>query len=48
MNAMVAAEPVMQARGVSKVHRLGELDVCALHEVDLDLHAREFVVILGA
>lgn len=48
MNAMVAAEPVMRARGVSKVYRLGELDVCALHEVDLDLHAREFVVILGA
>jgi len=48
MSAVVTAEPVMQARGVSKIYRLGELDVHALHEVDLDLFASEFVVILGA
>lgn len=48
MNATAAVEPVIRVRGVSKVYRLGEVDVCALHEVDLDLYAAEFVVILGA
>ncbi len=47
MSATAAAEPVMQVRNVSKVYRLGELDVHALHGIDLDLNATEFVVILG-
>ena len=40
--------PVFRMRGVSKVYRLGEVEVRALDRVDLDLHAGEFVVLLGA
>jgi len=39
--------PVFQAKGLAKVYRVGEVDVHALREVDLDLFAGEFVVLLG-
>jgi putative ABC transport system ATP-binding protein len=35
-------------RGVSKVYRMGDVDVHALCSVDLDLYEGEFVVLLGA
>jgi len=38
---------VFRARGVSKVYHMGELEVVALHGVDLDLLRGEMVVILG-
>jgi putative ABC transport system ATP-binding protein len=41
------ATPVFQARGLAKVYRVGEVDVHALREVDLELFAGEFVVLLG-
>lgn len=41
------AVAVFQARGVTKVYHMGEVDVFALRDVDLDLFAGEFVVILG-
>jgi len=41
-------EPVFHARGLTKVYRMGEVEVHALRGVDLDLYAREFVVLLGA
>ena len=41
-------KPVFRVRGVSKVYRMGEVEVHALREVDLDLYAGEFVVLLGA
>jgi len=41
------ATSVFQARGLAKVYRVGEVDVHALREVDLDLFAGEFVVLLG-
>jgi putative ABC transport system ATP-binding protein len=38
---------VFRARGLTKVYHMGEVDVVALRGVDLDLYAREFVVMLG-
>jgi putative ABC transport system ATP-binding protein len=38
---------VFQARGLSKVYRVGEVEIFALRDVDLDLYAGEFVVLLG-
>jgi putative ABC transport system ATP-binding protein len=40
--------PVFRMRGVTKVYRMGEVEVRALDGVDLDLYAAEFVVLLGA
>jgi putative ABC transport system ATP-binding protein len=41
------AKAVFQAQGLSKVYHMGEVDVYALREVDLELFAGEFVVLLG-
>src|SRR5947209_352924 len=38
---------VFEARGVTKVYHMGEVDVHALRGVDLDLYDEEFVVLLG-
>src|SRR5947209_11532341 len=38
---------VFEARGVTKVYRMGEVEVHALRGVDLDLFDEEFVVLLG-
>lgn len=38
---------VFQARGITKIYRMGEVEVQALRGVDLDLYAHEFVVLLG-
>jgi putative ABC transport system ATP-binding protein len=40
-------EAVFEARGISKVYHVGEVDVHALRGVDLDLFEGEFVVLLG-
>jgi len=42
-----AAEAVFRARGLSKVYRMGEVEVYALRGVDLDLYRGEFAVLLG-
>ncbi len=39
--------PVFEARGLTKIYRMGEVEVQALRGVDLDLYSSEFVVILG-
>jgi len=44
----VQGEIVYEARGLRKVYQTGELDVVALHGVDIDFHASELVVLLGA
>ena len=38
---------VFQARGLTKVYRMGQVEVHALRGVDLELRASEFVVLLG-
>lgn len=42
-----AATGVYHARGITKVYRMGEVEVHALRGVDLDLYEGEFVVLLG-
>jgi len=41
------ATPVFVARGLTKVYTMGEVQVHALRGVDLEIHASEFVVLLG-
>jgi putative ABC transport system ATP-binding protein len=38
---------VFQARGITKVYHMGDVDVHALRGIDMDLFAGEFVVLLG-
>lgn len=42
-----ASEPVFAARGLTKTYHVGDVDVHALRDVDLDLWPGEFVVLLG-
>jgi putative ABC transport system ATP-binding protein len=38
---------VFHARGITKVYRMGEVEVHALRGIDLDLFEHEFIVLLG-
>jgi putative ABC transport system ATP-binding protein len=40
-------QPVFEARGITKVYRMGEVEVPALRGVDLDIREGEFLVLLG-
>ena len=44
---MASASPVFQAQGLTKTYRMGEVDVPALRDVDLELREGELVVLLG-
>ena len=46
--AAAAAAPVFRVEGLIKTYRVGDLDIHALNGVDLELHAGEFAVLLGA
>ena len=39
--------PILSARNVSKTYRSGTLEVTALSEVDIDVEAGEFVIVMG-
>ncbi|MBO9649465.1 MAG: ABC transporter ATP-binding protein [Variovorax sp.] len=39
--------PVFRARGLGKTYHAGDVDVIALRDVDMDIEAGEFVVLLG-
>lgn len=41
-------EAVVQARALTKVYRMGEIDVVALRGIDVDFYEGELVAILGA
>jgi putative ABC transport system ATP-binding protein len=41
------AEPIVQIRNLTKLHRHGEIDVTALDGVSLDIGAGEFVALMG-
>ena len=43
----LAAAPVFEARGITKVYQMGQVEVHALRGVDLTLYESEFVVLLG-
>jgi putative ABC transport system ATP-binding protein len=42
-----AAHAIFEARMLTKIYQMGEVEVQALRGVDLDLYAGEFVVLLG-
>ncbi|MCZ8014649.1 MAG: MacB family efflux pump subunit [Limnobacter sp.] len=42
------ASPLIELTGVTKVYQTGELSVQVLHGVDLQIHAGEFVAIMGS
>lgn len=42
------SDAVFQVRNISKIYRMGDVEVHALRGVDLDLYAGELVVLLGA
>jgi putative ABC transport system ATP-binding protein len=46
--ARTRPEAVFQARGVTKVYPMGEVEVYALRAVDIDLYEGELMVLLGA
>ncbi len=46
--AVSTRDAVFEVRGVSKVYHMGEVDVHALRDIDLDLYKGELAVLLGA
>ncbi len=42
-----SSSPIFEARGLTKVYQMGEVQVQALRGVDLDLYGGELVVLLG-
>jgi putative ABC transport system ATP-binding protein len=43
-----ASKAVFHARGLTKIYRMGDIEVPALRGVDLELNRGEFIVMLGA
>jgi len=47
-NLMPLVAPIIRVRGLTKVYRVGDVDVHALRGVDLDITPGEFVALIGA
>ena len=47
MSETRATEVIFRARGLTKVYRMGDVEVRALRGIDLELFQGEFVVMLG-
>ena len=47
LDTAAPAGVVFHVREVTKIYRMGEVEVLALQGIDLDLYAGEFVVLLG-
>jgi putative ABC transport system ATP-binding protein len=47
-NSMPLVAPIIRVRGLTKVYRVGDVDVHALRGVDLDITPGEFVALIGA
>ncbi|MEB3180542.1 MAG: ABC transporter ATP-binding protein [Nostocaceae cyanobacterium] len=48
MNPTTASNVLFHVENITKVYRMGEVEVQALRGVDLDLYEGEFIVLLGA
>jgi putative ABC transport system ATP-binding protein len=48
MDMSGSPQVVLHARGLTKLYRMGEIEVAALRGVDIDLYDGELVVLLGA
>jgi len=48
LSSVSTDDVVIEGRALTKLYRMGEVDVQALHGVDIALHESEFVVLLGA
>jgi putative ABC transport system ATP-binding protein len=40
-------QPIFVAKNLNKIYRMGDIEVHALRGLDLELHAKEFIVLLG-
>jgi putative ABC transport system ATP-binding protein len=43
-----AGRPIISARGISKIYRMGEQELRALDDVSLDIEGGDFIAIMGA
>src|SRR5688500_12434760 len=46
--ALRTSRVVLRGRGLTKLYRMGEVEVAALRGIDIDLYEGEFAVLLGA
>src|SRR5690242_14307516 len=47
MSSDAAEAPVIRMRGITKIYRMGDTELYALRDIDLDIRRREFVGLMG-